>query len=188
MIGFDDNKYLTTVNTLCFKIQKPKQINTTKTKSKRLIWIYFRQCLQKMPILDDPYYTKKSISFNETYFCSILVKQNFGYDYQFGRRFTRTLENFVQFWKILTARLAIKYNGRKLLAYSEIPDGQSADHELDEHLETYGAGSRLANSEKISEAEFKTPMSDETYKTDLNILHKETKKKEEAKMKKMADK
>ena len=161
LIGFDD-QYLQ-VNTL----QNPKPKQTTQQKqNQNALMDFFRQCYKRAE-LDDPYYTKKPFHSMRHIFAQYWLNKT-SYDYQFVADLGH--------WKTLSV-LKDSYGG--------MPDELFFQKQAVYHDREHKKISEEAN-EKISEAELNAVA--ETYKTDLNILHKETKKKEEAKMKKMADK
>ena len=161
LIGFDD-QYLQ-VNTL----QNPKPKQTTKQKqNQNALMDFFRQCYKRAE-LDDPYYTKKPFHSMRHIFAQYWLNKT-SYDYQFVADLGH--------WKTLSV-LKDSYGG--------MPDELFFQKQAVYHDREHKKISEEAN-EKISEAELNAVA--ETYKTDLNILHKETKKKEEAKMKKMEDK
>ena len=154
MIG-DDNKYITT-DTIMF--QNPKVTNPQQ-KNRDKLYTILKQTYKDADI-DDKYFQEHPVHALRHMMAQYWLFKT-GYDYDWVSK--RGHWNTITVLKDSYGAVSDKVQRRKLLAYSEIPDGQSADKELMD-LETNGAGNKLVDSDKLWEG---TQESDEDEKTEV---------------------
>ena len=154
MIG-DDNKYITT-DTIMF--QNPKVTNP-QDKNRKKLYTILKQTYKDADI-DDNYFQEHPVHALRHMMAQYWLFKT-GYDYDWVSK--RGHWNTITVLKDSYGKVSDKVQRRKLLAYSEIPDGQSADKELMD-LETNGAGNKLVDSDQLWEG---TQESDEDEKTEV---------------------